>query len=71
MTESSQKYLNKKIIKIEKQIYLHIERINKNNSTEGLSEIETFKNQLVMLEIIFSYLHRKLKKLNKELESKI
>jgi|TARA_B110000908_G_C10244101_1_gene447804 hypothetical protein len=71
MTESSQEYLNKKIIKIEKQIYLHIERINKNNSTEGLSEIETFKNQLVMLEIIFSYLHRKLKKLNKELESKI
>ena len=65
MTESSQEYLNKKIIKIEKQIYLHIERINKNNSTEGLSEIETFKNQLVMLEIIFSYLHRKLKKLNK------
>jgi hypothetical protein len=45
MTESSQEYLNKKIIKIEKQIYLHIERINKNNSTEGLSEIETFKNQ--------------------------
>tara|TARA_R100001377_G_C3191715_1_gene110885 strand:- start:1522 stop:1737 length:216 start_codon:yes stop_codon:yes gene_type:complete len=71
MTESSQEYLNKKIIKIEKQIYLHIERINKNNSTEGLSEIETFKNQLVMLEIIFSYLHRKLKRLNKELESKI
>jgi hypothetical protein len=71
MTESSQEYLNKKIIKIEKQIYLHIEKINKNNSTEGLSEIETFKNQLVMLEIIFSYLHRKLKRLNKELESKI
>jgi len=71
MIESSQEYLNKKIIKIEKQIYLHIEKINKNNSTEGLSEIETFKNQLVMLEIIFSYLHRKLKRLNKELESKI
>ena len=42
MIESSQEYLNKKIIKIEKQIYLHIEKINKNTSFKSI-ELRTLE----------------------------
>ena len=69
MSEKPHNYINEKIEKAEKEIQNHIDRIIKKNSLEGLSIVDRSKTELKMLESLFSYLHKKLKKLNKELES--
>tara|TARA_R100000700_G_C3166081_1_gene141210 strand:+ start:450 stop:665 length:216 start_codon:yes stop_codon:yes gene_type:complete len=69
MSENPHNYINEKIEKAEKEIQNHIDRIAKKNSLEGLSIVDRSKTELKMLESLFSYLHKKLKKLNKELES--
>ena len=69
MSENPHNYINEKIEKAEKEIQNHIDRISKKNSLEGLSIVDRSKTELKMLESLFSYLHKKLKKLNKELES--
>ena len=69
MSEKPHNYINEKIEKAEKEIQNHIDRIAKKNSLDGLNTVDRSKTELKMLESLFSYLHKKLKKLNKELES--
>ena len=45
-------------------------KLNKKHSFDNLNKTEKLKEQLKMLELVFCYMHRKIKELNKELEGK-
>ena len=70
MSEQPHDFISKRIEKTEKQILLHINKLNKKQSFDNLNKTEKLKEQLKMLELVFCYMHRKIKELNKELEGK-
>jgi GTPase Era involved in 16S rRNA processing len=70
MSEQPHDFISKRIEKTEKQILLHINKLNKKHSFDNLNKTEKLKEQLKMLELVFCYMHRKIKELNKELEGK-
>ncbi len=70
MSEQPHDFISKRIEKTEKQILSHINKLNKKHSFDNLNKTEKLKRQLKMLELVFCYMHRKIKELNKELEGK-
>jgi len=70
MSERPHDFISKRIEKTEKQILSYIDKLNKKHSFDNLNKTEKLKGQLKMLELVFSYIHRKVKELNKELEGK-
>ena len=70
MSEQPHDFISKRIEQTEKQILFHINKLNKKHSFDNLNKTEKLKEQLKMLELVFCYMHRKIKELNKELEGK-
>ena len=70
MSEQPHDFISKRIDKTEKQILSYIDKLNKKYSFDNLNKTEKLNGQLKMLELVFCYMHRKIKELNKELEGK-